>query len=276
MSIGYATQKGLTNSNPMRRWSQQVSYTTPPTPAGNNRRTGTAANLTSLTFSASNGAAVTNSIYEFGGGSLDLYSNGRTIEYYGYNTSNTGAGTAPGGFPTGTGDFCIEGWFYKPSGRSSATGEVGGVDTGGGLMIRFGSGYNVGGINNIALFARGAADLDYAPYTWTADTWTHWAAQRKSGTVSFWANGNKLTKLGSGGGTYNFASSSNTTIVWGSYDPATGDEDLDGYLDELCVSNSWRYDDTQSTYNVPTSPFTVDQYTCMLFHFDSNLATAAT
>lgn len=278
MSIGYASAKSLNYPYPMRRYSQQISYSSAPTPpVTNTRRTGAAATLTSLTFINNNTSTIDNSIYEFGGGSLEAINGGDTINYSGFNTSNTGAGTAPGGFPTGLGDFCIEGWLYVPSARSRATtGDLGGLDLAGGLQIRFGQQYNTGGFNNISLFARGAADLDYAYYNWTSDTWTHFAIQRKSSSISIWADGNKLSITGgSGGGSYNFTNTSSGSIVWGGYSAGVNDENMLCYLDELCVSNSWRYNDTQSTYTIPTSAFTVDEYTCMLFHFDTNLVTAS-
>jgi len=276
MSIGYATQKGLTNSNPMRRWSQQVSYSIPPAPPGNNRRVGTAATLTSLTFDNTASAELSSTVYQFGTGSADLEAASAQIRRTSYNPTSTGAGTAPGGYVTGTGDFCIESWVYVPTGRDTTTGDLICLDTTGGCAIRFGTGYNSGTINNIQIFARGAADMDHKPYTWTRDTWTHWAVQRKSSVMTFWANGDKLTTGGggSGGGAYDF-STSTADLVVGSYTFDTTDEDIKMYVDELCVSSSWRYDDSDSTYNVPTSPFSVDEYTRLLMHYDGTWASAA-
>jgi hypothetical protein len=105
----------------------------------------------------------------------------------------------------------------------------------------------------------------------------HWAVQRKSSTISFRANGNKLsTSGGSGGGAKNFAAASSSDLSIGSYNNGgSSDETMKSWLDEICVSNSWRYDDTYSTYTVPTAAFTVDVYTDMLIHFDTNLTTAS-
>jgi hypothetical protein len=233
------------------------------------RRTTTAATLSTFTFTAFNGAAVTTSLSQFGAGSLDLVSagNNRVIQ----NSSWSGP------FPSGTGDFCIEGWVQKPAARGTSTGDPIVNNQSGGLGIRFGAGYNTGGFNNLSLFARGQADLDYAAFTWPDDTWCHWAVQRKSGTISFWANGNKLSITGgSGGGARNFAAPSSADLSIGSYNQTGTDETMRSYLDEICVSNSWRYDDTYSTYTIPTSAFVVDTITDMLIHFDTNLTTAAT
>ena len=235
------------------------------------RRTTAASSLSTFTFTGRNGATVTTSYAQFGAGSLDLINanNDRIIEYTSWS----------GPFPSGTGDFCIEGWVWVPTARSSsATGDPIVNNQSGGLGIRFGAGYNTGGFNNLSLFARGQADLDYAAITWPRDQWVHWAVQRKSATMSFWANGNKLTITGgSGGGSRNFAAASNATLSIGSYNNGgTSDETMRSYMDEMCVSNSWRYDDSYSTYTIPTAAFTVDTITDMLIHFDSNLTTAAT
>jgi hypothetical protein len=247
-------------------------------PAGNTRRTGAAETQTSRGFTGSGASSNTRS--QFGGGSLNNSAVGSQINFSGYNTTRVTSGN--GGWPTGTGDFCVEGWLWVPSGRSrTETGSWGGLDLSNGLMVRIGNSYNGGNFNYIQILARGNADLDRAPYTWPTETWTHWAVQRKSAVVSIWANGNKLVRENgptSPGtcATRSFTASTSTTVVWGAYAPgAGGDEDLKCWQDEACVSNSWRYDDTQSTYTVPTSAFVVDEFTCMLTHWDTNLNTAS-
>jgi len=232
------------------------------------RRTTAAATLSTFSFTGLNSANYSTSKAQFGAGALDITGSTQIIQ----KTSWSGP------FPSGTGDFCIEGWVWVPSGRGSAsTGDPIVNNQAGGLGIRFGQGYNTGGFNYLSLFARAQADLDYAAITWPTDTWVHWAVQRKSATMSFRANGNKLTiSGGSGGGARNFAAASNTTLSIGSYDNGgTSDETMKSWLDEVCVSNSWRYDDAYSTYTIPTAAFNVDTITDMLIHFDSSLTTAA-
>lgn len=246
------------------------AWEAPAAPAGNTRRTTTGATLSTFTFTAYNGAAVTTSLSQFGAGSLNLVSagNNRVLQYGGWS----------GPYPNGTGDFCIEGWVYKPAARGTTdTGDVIVNNRSNGMGIRFGAGYNTGGFNNLSLFQRNGADLNYAAFTWPSDAWCHWAVQRKSATISMWANGNKLTLTGgSSAATTNFAAPSSSTLSIGSYDQTGTDETMRSYLDEICVSNSWRYDDTQSTYTIPTAAFAVDTITDMLIHFDSTLTTAAT
>lgn len=247
----------------------------PSAPAGNTRRTTAAATLSTITFSGYNSANYSTSKSQFGAGSADLSGTGKVLYYNSYNSTSTG-----GGWPTGTGDFCIEGWIWVPSGRTSATtGDMVSFNVSGGLGIRFGAGYNSGGFNHMQVWARGQADLDTCDYTWPTETWTHWAVQRKSAVISFWANGNKITRYNGPNGTAatrSFASGT-AQLTIGSYDNGGGtDETIKSWVDEICVSNSWRYDDSQSTYVVPTSAFAVDNITNMLIHFDSSLTTAAT
>jgi hypothetical protein len=231
------------------------------------RRTGAAGSNTAFGFTGLNSANYSTSKAQFGAGSLDVTGSTQSIVKTLWS----------GPFPSGTGDFCIEGWVWVPSGRGSAsTGDAIVNNITGGLGIRFGQGYNSGGFNYLSLFARGQVDLDYAAITWPTDTWVHWAVQRKSSTISFRANGNKLTPAGSGGGAKNFVAASSSDLSIGSYNNGgSSDETMKSWLDEICVSNSWRYDDTYSTYTVPTAAFTVDVYTDMLIHFDTNLTTAS-
>ena len=270
MTITYSTQNSLRNG--LRRMSKQVSQQAPALGA---RRTGTAATLSTITFSAFNSANFSTAKAKFGAGSLDLEASNKVLYYNSYNSGATG-----GGWPTGTGDFCIEGFVWIPSGRASGTGDPICFNVSGGLCVRFGQGYNnPAGVNNLSIWARGQADLDYATIIWPTNAWTHWAVQRKSAVISLWANGYKLTRLNGPSGTAaarSFASGT-AQLTIGSYDNGGGtDETVKASLDEICVSNSWRYDDTQSSYQIPTDAFFVDQYTNLLIHADSSLTTAAT
>jgi len=246
-------------------WDSRVWGNTPP--AVNPRRTTAAATNSTYTFTGLNGANYTTSLYEFAPGSLNASGSTQYIQASGYS----------GAWPSGTGDFCIEGWVYLPTGRTAGTADVVCNNQSQGLCIRFGTGYLTGGVNHISIFARGSADLDYCNYTWTTNAWTHWAVQRKSGVISFWAGGSKQAIAGgTSASTYNFAAPSSANITMADYDSGGGGEPLKGYLDEVCVSNSWRYDDAYSTYTIPTAAFTVDTITNMLIHFNSSLTTAAT
>lgn len=259
-------------------WSSRQWAPSAAPPSGNTRRTTTATTLGTITFSGFNSANYSTTRSAFGAGSADLTGSGQVLYYNSYNS-----GTTCGGWPTGTGDFCIEGWIWVPSGLSrGSTGDMIALNEtsgGGSLGIRFGAGYNYGGFNHMQIWARGNADLDTCDYTWPTETWTHWAVQRKSANISFWADGNQLTRYNGPSGTAatrSFAVGISQLSI-GSYDNGGGtDETIRSWVDEICVSKSWRYDDSQSTYVVPTAPFSVDDITCLLIHFDSSLTTAAT
>jgi len=247
-----------------------------PTGPVNARRTGTDQALNIIGFRGFNDANYSTTRAAFGPGSADLEANNKVLYYDNYNSSTTG-----GGWPTGTGDFCIEGWIWVPSGHNRAlTGDMisFNVSSGtGGLGIRFGAGYNTGGFNHMQIWARGQADLDTCDFVWPTETWCHWAVQRKSSVISFWADGNQLTRYNGPSGTAatrSFASGT-AQLTIGSYDNGgSTDETIRSWVDEICVSNSWRYDDSESTYTVPTSAFVTDEYTDLLIKFDYNLSTA--
>ena len=42
------------------------------------------------------------------------------------------------------------------------------------------------------------------------------------------------------------------------------------YIDEICFSNTYRYDDTTLDIPVPTAAFTLDSYTTQLLHMDGS------
>lgn len=248
--------------------------------AANTRRTGTAESQTARAFTSQSGAASSTTYSQFGGGSLNNSAVGSAAYFNSYSTTRVTSGN--GGWPTGIEDFCIEGWLWVPSARSrTESGSWGGLNLTGGLMVRIGPNYQGANFNYIQILSRGNADLDRAPFTWPTETWCHWAVQRKGTTVSIWANGNKLVRENGPTApgtcaTRSFAASASAQVVWGAYASGAGtDEDLKAWQDECCVSNSWRYDDTQSTYTVPTEAFVVDEFTCMLTHWDTNLTSAA-
>jgi hypothetical protein len=84
--------------------------------------------------------------------------------------------------------------------------------------------------------------------------------------MSCWVNGNLLTRSGSGGGTRDFASGTNIKI--GTADGGNGVGPA--YIDEICFSNTYRYEETDEDIPVPTAAFTVDSYTTQLLHMDGS------
>lgn len=229
----------------------------------NARRTGTASTNASITYTAS-GATTSTAQYKFGTASESVATS--IDEIY-----------TSGGSPTymnfGTGEFCVEYWVYIPtvgSGHSNSC-DLMSNDTSGGFGFRLAQSYDTNGLGSanpkyINIFARAQADLDYwaLPTNWPAGSWNFVAIQRKSTTMSCWVNGTLLTNLGSGGGTRNFSSGTNIKI--GTADGANGVGPA--YIDEFCVSNTYRYTDTAANIPVPTAAFTVDSYTSQLLHMD--------
>ena len=192
----------------------------------------------------------------------------------------------------GTGDFTIEGWLYIPTARNTALPSASNGSSinlivnnvTGGLGIRLGQQYQ-GNVNNISLFARAQADLDFASYVWPLDQWNHVVAQRsQTGTseaqVAFWANGRKLTRAGTSAVSRNFVNSgAATAMTIGSYNSGSTDETMrNAFFDEICVTvGSYRYDpqgnvlvSSSAVGNVvvPISSFVVDTPTRLLMHMD--------
>jgi len=245
----------------------------PPGPVPNSfwDNRGTASTLTSVTFTNDQTTFTTSA--EFGSHSLDAITAGSSIYYPNYNSSTTA-----GGWPTGTGDFCLEGWVWVPATRNRgirSSGVAFVFNAGGGLGCRFGDKYR-GTFDHLAIWARGQADLDVANYIWPSETWTHWAVQRKGTTITLWADGNKLPRTDGPSGTAATRSFTDGIgeLSFCHYNNRGSDENLLCLLDECCISSTWRYDDTQSTYTIPDAPFEVDQYVNMIVHFDNTLSTA--
>lgn len=173
----------------------------------------------------------------------------------------------------GSGDFTIEAWIWLPSSHATGTTSTGDLivnNVNNGLGIRFGNAYQSNSFKAISLFQRNGSDGNYANVTFTANTWTHVAAQRLGNTISFWANG---TYLG-GNTTYKtaplnavtFANNVSTAQTIAGYN---GGEYMGTYIDELCVSKYARYRNPTANIIVPTQPFFVDQFTTLLMHFDN-------
>jgi hypothetical protein len=234
--------------------------------AANARRTGTASTNASITYTAG-GAVTSTAQYKFGTAS----------EYVA--TSNDEIATTAGSpsyMNFGTDEFTIEMWIYIPtvgSGHSQSC-DVMSNDTSNGFGFRLAQSYNTNSLNTanarfLNIFARQQADLDYWDLgsTWPAAAWNFVVIQRKGTTMSCWVNGTLLTRSdgsGGSGGTRDF--SSGTSILIGTADGSNGVGPA--YIDELCVSNTYRYTDDTSNIPVPTAAFTLDSYTSQLMHMD--------
>jgi hypothetical protein len=244
------------------RTAQLAGWRAPSGPA-NARRTGTASTNASQSWDDF-GAVTSTAQYQFGTASQYVADSNDYI----YTITDV-----PSFMNYGTGEFCIEFWIYIPSlsGHGNSC-DLLSNDTSGGFGIRLAQSYETNGLSSgdpkyINIFARGQADLDYwtLPSNWPTGSWNFVAIQRKGTTMSCWVNGTLLSRSGSGGGTRDFANATSNIKV-GTADGANGVGEA--YIDEVCWSNTYRYDDTTADIPVPTAAFTVDSYTTQLMHMD--------
>jgi len=250
---------GLARTTQMAAWQGE-----PPHP--NARRAGSASTNASVTYTATS-AVTSTSQFQFGTASEYVDTSSQYI-------------TTTGGTRTymnyGTGEFSIEFWIYIPTVGSghSASCDLLSNDTAGGFGIRLAKQYNNSGLGSgtpqyIGLFARAQADLDYWDLgaSWPASQWNFVAIQRKSTTMSCWVNGTLLTRSdGPDGSWASRSASSGTTIRIGTADGSNGVGPA--YIDEVCFSNTYRYNDTTIDIPIPAAAFTVDSYTTQLLHMD--------
>lgn len=235
----------------------------------NSRRQGSASTNASLTWTANNSTTTSTTQKKFGTASERLASTSDDI---------SSASTTIGGM--GTGDFTIECYIYIDSlSNHSSSCDVYSHDTSYGMGFRLARSYNDNGLSGtspqfINIFARQQADLDYWTLTsnWPTGQWNFVVIQRKSGTMSCWVNGILLPRTTGSGGTangYSFDTGSAVLRI-GTADGSNGLGPSSNYtyIDEFCISNTWRYTDTTANIPVPTAPFTVDSYTVQLLHMD--------
>ena len=232
----------------------------------NARRTGTASTNASLTWTASSGATTSTTQYKFGTASEQVTSTTADI---------SSASTTIGGM--GTTDFTIECfiWLDSLSNHSLST-DVYSHDTSYGFGFRLAQSYNANTGNTITqylnIFARQHADLDYWDLgsSWPTGSWNFLVIQRKSGSFAAWLNGTLLSKSNASS-SYNFDTGSASLRI-GTADGTNGLGPTSGsnyaYIDEFCISNTYRYDDPTASIPVPTAAFTVDSYTVQLMHMD--------
>lgn len=241
------------------------SYTPPP-PA-NARRTGTASTNASLTWTANNTTTTSTTQFKFGTASERLAAT---------NDDISSASTTIGGM--GTTDFTIECFIYLDSlSNHSASCDVYSHDTSFGFGFRLAQQYNTNGLSSgspqyLNIFARQQADLDYwnLGSSWPTGSWNFLVIQRKSGSFAAWLNGTLLSKSNASS-SYNFDTGSATLRI-GTADGSNGlgPSSSYAYIDEFCISNTYRYTDDTASIPVPTAAFTVDSYTVQLLHMDGS------
>ena len=250
-----------------------------PAAVSGGRREGAASTNTGMTWGANSGSTTSTTYAKYG--SSSYYTSTNSTEIY---TPNN-----PSFMNYGTGDFCIEWYMYIPTlAGHSASCDLTSQNVTQGFGYRLGRRYNNSGLGSgasakyINIFARGYADLEYwdistgssGDATWQTGKWYFCVMQRKNANMSFFLDGVLKPVAGINhasftGDTFNFASSTaGTNVNWGTADGGNGAGPI--YTDEVCFSNTWRYDDTGDITTLPSAAFTVDEYTDMLLHMEGS------
>lgn len=194
------------------------------------------------TASIGGNAKLSTAIKKFGTASLVLDGTGDFITY-----------SSQPDFGFGTGDFTIEGWFYKTAALSQILVDTRTTSTQNSIMVQS----NGGG--NLRLFVNGAFVLT-SSNNHTLNTWNHLAISRASGVTRFFINGVVSTN------TYADATDYGTTkplVLGASFVGLTA---FAGYIDDFKISKGVaRY---TTTFTAPTSAFTSDLATVLLLHFN--------
>lgn len=253
MSIGYSTQKGLSNSNPMRRWSQMTSYTTPPPPP-----------ITNPTIGMTARGSATTSTTQVKFGTASMLAGGTGGSSYIENTSGDYAW-----WPSGTGDFTVQWWQWIPTGTSNSYMEfASNENTSGGFGFRLGPSYGAASYNAIGLFARGQADLNYYNVTWTLDTWQFVSITRSGTNVYVHVDGvSQSLSGGSGAGTRNFSATTGLNKI--QIGSAGGGGLRNVYVDDFQVfASTAKY--TSASYTPPTSQAILTTGTTALFNMNGS------
>ena len=156
-------------------------------------------------------------------------------------------------FGFGTGDFTIEGWFYKTAALSQILVDTRTTSNQNSIMVQSNS------ANNLRLFVNGVFVLT-SSNAHTLNAWNHLAISRASGVTRFFINGVVSTN------TYVDATDYGTTkplILGASF---VGLTSFTGYVDDFKISKGVaRY---TTTFTPSTSALTGDLSTVLLLHFN--------
>jgi hypothetical protein len=234
----------------------------------NPRRVGTSSTNASLSWTANDSVTTSTTQAKYGTASERLVN---------INSHINSANTTIGGM--GTTDFTIECYIWLDSlSNHNASSDVYSHDTSFGFGFRLAPGFNGNSGGNITnkmnIFARQQADLDVftLPTNWPTGQWNHVVIQRKSGSFAAWVNGTLCSKTNASSN-YDFDTGSATLRI-GTADGGAGIGPTTGsnyaYIDEFCISNTYRYDDPTAAITVPTAAFALDSYTVQLLHMDGS------
>ena len=153
-------------------------------------------------------------------------------------------------FGFGTGDFTIEGWFYKTAVSTQYLFDTRTTLNENSVAVQS------NGSGSLRLFVNGSFVLTSSS-AHTNNAWNHLAISRASGVTRFFINGVVDTN------TYTDATDYGATkplVVGSQYNGTTA---FNGYVDEFRVSNTARY---TATFTPSTTAFTNDSDTQLLLH----------
>jgi len=201
---------------------------------------------TAKTITVNGNAAISATQSKFGGKSIALDGTGDYLSI----ATNTD-------FGFGTGDFTIEGWFYKTTTTTQWFIDTRTTTTQTSVAIQS------NGAGSLRLFVNGALVLTNS-INYNNNAWNHLAISRASGVTRFFINGVVSTT------TYTDATNYGTTkplVVGAQFNGTTA---FNGYIDEIRVTKGvGRY---TTTFTAPAAAFTNDTNTVLLIHGDTDIS----
>ena len=162
-------------------------------------------------------------------------------------------------FDFGTGDFTFELFVYKQTSGKMSVFETRTYDGSGG------EGFNLefSSANKLEWYDGSlTSDLPKDPSAISLNTWVHYAIVRYNNVCSMYKNG---TSVGTPKDVGSASQNSTRGPIIG--EVANGDNDFDGYMDEIRLSNVARY---TGNFTAPTSPFTSDSNTVLLIQSNAS------
>jgi hypothetical protein len=196
------------------------------------------------TITANGNAAVSATQSKFGGSSIAFDGTG---DYLSIATDTN--------YGFGTGDFTIEGWFYKTAVSTQYLFDTRTTLNENSVAVQS------NGSGSLRLFVNGAFVLT-SSNAHTNNAWNHLAISRASGVTRFFINGVVSTA------TYTDATNYGTTkplVVGSQYNGTTA---FAGYIDDFRVSNTARY---TATFTPTTTAFVDDANTKLLINGNSTI-----
>lgn len=168
----------------------------------------------------------------------------------------------------GAGDFTVEGRYYITTARKAIFAKRESSTAGHSWEITMDAGSVSAQV--ISFYYSTTDDTSFQvqvdwSFTATLNVWYHIVVQRTGATLSCYVNGAKLAS------DYNIGSAvirkSTSPLTVGGDRRSAGGNDFRGYSDELRISKGIaRF--SGASFTVPTAPYTRDQYTVLLMHFD--------